>query len=128
MFKTKTFHSFHRIGFFFYLSFLIVKYVHVELLAYACVSFWGFCASKLHQIFLKNLFDVLSFRCSLQKILVVFKNYCCYLHRLLQRRKNCSSFEFLIVDECGFVNGFKNTSSSFFSFATTYIYQYLFYL
>ena len=126
--KTKTFHSFHRFGFFFYLSFLIVIICACRTACIRLREFWGFCARKLHQIFLKNLFDVLSFRCSLQKILVVFKNYCCYLHRLLQRRKNCSSFEFLIVDECGFVNGFKNTSSSFFSFATTYIYQYLFYL
>ena len=126
--KTKTFHSFHRFGFF-YLSFLIVIICTCNvLLAYGCVSFWGFCAPKLHQIFLKNLFDVLSFRRPLQNILVVFKKCCCYLRRLLHWRKNCSSFEFLIVDECGFVNGFKNTSSSFFSFATTYIYQYLFYL
>ena len=48
-----------------------------------------FCAPKLHQIFLKNLFDVLSFCRSLQNILVVFKNVvvtyvvCCNGEKLL---------------------------------------------
>ena len=126
--KTKTFHSFHRIGFFFYLSFLIVIICTCRVACIRLCEFLRFLCFKASSNYPQNLFDVLSFRCSLQKIFVVFKNCCCFLHHLFQWRKNCSSFEFLIVDECGFVNGFKNTSSSFFSFATTYIYQYLFYL
>ena len=126
--KTKTFHSFHRIGFFFYLSFLIVIICTCRVACIRLCEFLRFLCFKASSNFPQKSFWCTFFSLFSPKILVVFKNCCCYLHRLLQWRINCSSFEFLIVDECGFVNGFKNTSSSFFSFATTYIYQYLFYL
>ena len=88
-----------------------------------------FCAPKLHQIFLKNLFDVLSFCRSLQNILVVFKNVvvtyvvCCNGEKLLIFLNFSLLMNVVLLMASKTLRRF-----SFFSFATTYIYQYLSYL
>ena len=87
MFKNQNVSQFSPYRFFFYLSFLIVIICTCRVACIRLCEFLRFLCFKASSNFPQKSFWCTFFSLFSPKILVVFKNCCCYLHRLLQWKK-----------------------------------------